>query len=382
VGIVSSSSLRRDGDARARVKPQVAIVLPPREGFGPGRAGAIGLIARRHLATPGFSTVVVGGPQSGPPFPNAAFHLVRPSSWWPGNVNLRFAHAASRVLRQMAPALVEVHNRPEIAVWLARRLPHLPVTLLLNNDPQAMRAARTPAERATLLRRLALVMTSSEYLRGRFLEGVDATAGSVAVQPNCIDFAELPPPRPRERLILFTGRVVPEKGPDMFVAACSRVLPQLVGWRAEIIGADSFSETSPDTAFVRRVQKAAQDAGVTMAGYRDHPLVLEANASASIAVVPSRWPEPFGLTALEALASGAALITSGRGGLREVAGDAALYADPDNPAAIADAILTLARDTPLREALGAAGREHARQFDVPVTVSRLAALRWGVLAGR
>jgi UDP-glucose:(glucosyl)LPS alpha-1,2-glucosyltransferase len=380
------SSLRRDNDVDAACgsvdEPLVAAVLPPREGFGPGRAGAIGLLARRHVATPGFRTVIIGGPQPGPVFPDVAFEPVQPSLLWPGNINLRFAQAASRMLRRMSPALIEVHNRPEIALRLARRLPHVPVTLLLHNDPQSMRAARTPAERAILLRRMALVMTSSGYLRDRLLDGLEAPPGSVAVQPNCIDLAELPEPRPRERLILFAGRVVPDKGPDMFVAACSRALPQLLGWRAEIIGADRFSETSPSTAFVRSVRKAAVDAGVTMVGYLDHPLVLEANARASIAVVPSRWPEPFGLTALEALASGAALITSGRGGLREVAGDAAVYVDPDSPASIADAILRLAKDASLREALGAAGRERARQFDVSVAAERIAALRRQVLAGR
>jgi UDP-glucose:(glucosyl)LPS alpha-1,2-glucosyltransferase len=380
------SSLRRDNDVDAACgsgdEPLVAVVLPPREGFGPGRAGAIGLLARRQVATPGFRTVIIGGPQPGPVFPDVAFEPVQPSLLWPGNINLRFAQAASRMLRRMSPALIEVHNRPEIALRLARRLPHVPVTLLLHNDPQSMRAARTPAERAILLRRMALVMTSSGYLRDRLLDGLEAPPGSVAVQPNCIDLAELPEPRPRERLILFAGRVVPDKGPDMFVAACSRALPQLLGWRAEIIGADRFSETSPSTAFVRRVQKAAVDAGVTMVGYLDHPLVLEANARASIAVVPSRWPEPFGLTALEALASGAALITSGRGGLREVAGDAAVYVDPDSPASIADAILRLAKDASLREALGAAGRERARRFDVSVAAERIAALRRQVLAGR
>ena len=39
--------------------PLVAVILPPREGFGPGRTGAIGLIARRLAAVPGFRTVVV-----------------------------------------------------------------------------------------------------------------------------------------------------------------------------------------------------------------------------------------------------------------------------------------------------------------------------------
>jgi UDP-glucose:(glucosyl)LPS alpha-1,2-glucosyltransferase len=362
--------------------PLVAVILPPREGFGPGRTGAIGMIACRLAVVPGFRTVIVGGPQSGPLFPDIKFHPVRPRFWWPGNVNLRFVAAAARWLRRIDPALIEVHNRPEIALQLAHRFPRVPVTVLLNNDPQAMRTARSPGERATLLQRLALVMTSSEYLRGRFLDGVDAAAESVSVLPNCIDLAKLPTPPPREQLILFAGRVVQEKGPDVFAAACAIALPQLPGWRAEIIGADRFRDASPDTEFVRTVRAAAETAGVAMVGYRDHPLVLEAMARAAIVVVPSRWPEPFGLTALEALASGAALVSSPRGGLREVSGDVALYIDPDDPGSIANAILSLARDPARRSALGEAGRERARQFDVPVAAARLAALRLGALDGK
>ena len=116
-----------------------------------------------------------------------------------------------------------------------------------------------------------------------------------------------------------------------------------------------------------------------MAGYRDHPEVLEAMGRAAIVVVPSRWPEPFGLVALEAMASGAALICSPRGGLREVAGDAALYADPDTPAEIALALRTLGRDDSRRAAMADAGRARARQFDLPVIAEQLATLRHWVI---
>ncbi len=102
-------------------------------------------------------------------------------------------------------------------------------------------------------------------------------------------------------------------------------------------------------------------------------------ARAAIVVVPSRWPEPFGLVALEALASGAALICSPRGGLPEVAGDAALYANPDNPAEIAAAIRTLCGDEARRSAMMDAGRQRAGQFDVPVIAAQLAELRRTVL---
>jgi UDP-glucose:(glucosyl)LPS alpha-1,2-glucosyltransferase len=364
------------------IPPKVAVVLPPREGFGPGRTGAVGLLIRRLAGTPGFDTVVIGGKQDGPVFPGIDFRPVTPSIWSFGSTNLRYAAAVAEALRKQPPALIEVHNRPEIALALAARLPAIPVVAFLHNDPHGMREAATPAERAAMLRRLARVVTPSDYLRQRFLDGVTAPVRDPVVLPNCLDLAELPPPRRRERLILFAGRIVADKAPDAFVSACAAALPHLPGWGAEMIGADRFSFDSPDTGFVRMVRAAAEAAHVRMLGYRDHPEVLIAMSRAAIVVVPSRWPEPFGLVALEALASGAALICSPRGGLPEVAGDAAIYANPDDPAEIAAAIRTLGRDETRRAALADAGRERARRFDVPAIAEQLAALRDGVLRQR
>jgi UDP-glucose:(glucosyl)LPS alpha-1,2-glucosyltransferase len=360
-------------------EPLVAVVLSPREGFGPNRTGAIGLLARRYAATPGFRTVIYGGEQDGPVFPNLGFVALKPTIWRPGPTNVRFAISVANALRRDPPALVEVHNRPEIALTIAARLPNTPVTLILNNDPREMRGAQTPAERATMLGTLALVMTSSAWLRDRLLEDVANPVRLPVVLPNCLDLTELPPPAVRERLILFAGRIVAEKGPDAFVMACAAALPHLPGWRATMIGADRFRLNSPETAFLQSVRAAAERAPVAMAGYRDHPDVLAAMAKSAIVVVPSRWPEPFGLVALEAMASGAALICSPRGGLPEVAGDAAVYADPERPEEIAAALRRLGRDEAARNQLAAAGRVRARQFDLPVVAEQLAALRRGVL---
>ncbi len=368
-------------------KPLIVTVLPPREGFGPGRTGAIGLIADRlnvSVEDSPFCTLIVGGAQPGGTFTDVPFIAAIPSWWRPGNINQRYAVAVATVIRRLSPALVEVHNRAEIALSLATRLAPIPVSLILHNDPQTMRGARSAAERHVLLARLARVIPVSAYLRGRLLEGVTDPAHAPEILPNCIDLAALPEPLPaeaRDKKILFVGRVVPEKAPDAFIAACAKALPRLPGWRAEIIGADRFRADSPDTGFSRDVAAAAAAAGITMAGYLDHPAVLQAMARAAMLMMPSRWQEPFGLTALEAMASGACLLCSTRGGLPEVGGDVFLPVDPDDPQAMAETIFRLAQD-PARIALhSTAGRERAKAFDVGPTRHRLDAMRQAILAG-
>jgi glycosyltransferase involved in cell wall biosynthesis len=147
-----------------------------------------------------------------------------------------------------------------------------------------------------------------------------------------------------------------------------------------MIGADRFNPDSPDTEFIRTLRPEAAAAGVSMLGYRPHGEVLAAMARAAIVVVPSRWPEPFGLTALEAMAAGAALLVSARGGLGEFTRDAAVTIDPDDPESLAVAMLSVASDPAHRAALAAAGRERAREYDVAKGVARLDALRSDILA--
>ncbi len=360
---------------------RVAVLLPPREAFAPAATGAIGLLVQMLNAGPDeFATRVLGPAPPTPAFATPPFRALLPSFWPPAPFARRYAAAALAALRAEPPDLVEVHNRPDIALFLAGRLPY-PVGLVLHNDPQSMPAARTAAERAALLGTLAGAGTVSHFLRRRLLEGLGADPATIALLPNCLDLDALPPPAvPREALILFAGRVVADKGADSFVAACAAALPALPGWRAEMIGADRFGPDSPETPFLRALRPRAQAAGVDLRGYRPHPEVLEAMARAAIVAVPSRWVEPFGLTALEAMASGAALVCSERGGLPEVAGEAALVIDPDDPAALAAAFIALGRDPDRRAALGAAGLARARRFDRAAGRAALAAWREHLLA--
>jgi UDP-glucose:(glucosyl)LPS alpha-1,2-glucosyltransferase len=366
--------------AAPSTEPSVAIVLPPRETLARDRLGAVGLIAHQFAATPGFHTTVIGGPQDTDPKP--PFLSVHPSRWRLGSFNIRYAAAVAQTLHRLAPDLIEVHNRTDVALSLTRHLPHIPISLFLHNDPQDMRHARTPADRAALLDRFARIVLVSDYLRTRLLEGVTPPPRHPpAVIHNCIDPISIPPSTtPRDNLILFVGRIVADKGTDSFVAACATALPQLPGWRAEIIGADRFRTDSPETGFVRQVRAAATAAGVCLLGYQERPATLAAMARAAIVVMPSRWQEPFGLIALEAMACGATLICSARGGLPEVIGSAAVTINPDAPTDIAAAILALASDPNRRTTLATAGRTRAAQFTTRHAQAELTTLRHTILS--
>jgi len=86
---------------------------------------------------------------------------------------------------------------------------------------------------------------------------------------------------------------------------------------------------------------------------------------AEVGMVLTTGPEPFGRTALEAMASGAALITSGRGGLAEICGPCAVTVEPSDANGVAAALGQLL-DTPDRRAeLASAGRKRVEAlFDI------------------
>ena len=355
--------------------PVVAVVLPPREGFGPRRARGVGLTVRQHaLAASSHRTVVFGGPQSGPVFLDVTFRLIRPPFYVPGTARSRYVFGLRSALRTLRPALIEVHADPAVALRLRRIFPGIPVVLVLHDGPEANRLTRTPARRAGLFRRLARVVMVSEWLRDRYLEGVEPPERPPVVVPPCVDLTHLQPlvsgldnarvaqSKRRTRVVLFVGRLVSEKGADQFVASCTQALASLPGWRAEIIGGAEHMVKSPETPFVRLLQAAAEPAGISMMGYRDHPDVLAAMARAAIVVIPSRTPEPSGRTALEAMASGAVVICFREGALPEIGGEAAIFTEP---AELANAIRSLGADPPRLTALGEAGRQRALQFDQP-----------------
>jgi glycosyltransferase involved in cell wall biosynthesis len=101
---------------------------------------------------------------------------------------------------------------------------------------------------------------------------------------------------------------------------------------------------------------------------------LPALYSAAVAMVFPSLYEGFGLPVLEAMACGTPVVSSTGGSLPELAADAALYVEPSDEAAIADAIATVLRDASVRGELRVRGMARARQFTWARCAERTAAV--------
>lgn len=161
--------------------------------------------------------------------------------------------------------------------------------------------------------------------------------------------------QPGEDVILFVGRLVREKGVDTLLDAFPAILDRRPATALVIAG------TGPnEDSLRRRAGEMGLGGRVHFTGYlddRSRNLLLH---WASAAVVPSYY-EPFGLTALEAMAAGVPVVVSDTGGLGEtvVHGETGLKVPPANPGALASAVLALLDDPVLARRLAGAARAEA-----------------------
>jgi glycosyltransferase involved in cell wall biosynthesis len=283
---------------------------------------------------------------------------------------------ANQVLRRLAPLLLAADGN---AVLFAPNYLFPPVfrfsrgaraatihDLGVRKVPWAVRPDAGEALRERLDRTLFeadLLLTPSEAVRRELMEmGVSADRVRAVHHGTGLLNDSTPgalPPRTPARYALHVGTVEPRKNVPTLLAAW-RLLrarradpPALVlcggfGWKAEEVR--------------REIAQAEREGWAVHLGYVGAAELAALYGGAELVVLPSFY-EGFGLPAVEALRAGAPLVASDIPVLREVAGDAALYAPPDRPDLWADRIVELLADPGLREEMKRRGRERAGQFD-------------------
>jgi glycosyltransferase involved in cell wall biosynthesis len=225
---------------------------------------------------------------------------------------------------------------------------------------------------------LCVSETTARDLVARYPE----TAPRVRVAHNGVDaefFSPAHDPAARQRtrqrhagdhpFILYLGTLEPRKNVEALVIACERIWgrrrsrPDLVlaggaGWKTGRLH--------------RQIARSAYRDKIHVTGYATRDAARELYRAAEVFVYPS-LAEGFGLPVLEAMACGTPVVASTADALREVGGDAALYAPPREPETLAGQIERALDDEALRRLCAAAGPARAAHFSWESAAEKTAA---------
>lgn len=343
-----------DGLARAAAPPQYVLVA---EGTYADRYGSASALGYTALPGPGrigrYLDVAASGLSGSRILSRRALApLVAAQHTWP-------------------PAVVLAHNLVELAALIDRQR-HVPVLYAHN---ELLRTYPRRSVRRTL-EPVAAVVCVSEHLADRFRSALPpGLASRVVCVPNGVDCTRFHPrgrtPSRGPLHVGFVGRTIPAKGPDVLLEAAG-LLPR-GSVRVTVVGSDGFDAQAPLTPFEEGLRRRACELGLeaVFLPFTDRGRLPAVLRSFDVLVVPSRWPEPWGLTAGEGLASGAAVVTSAVGGLPEVVGSAGVLVPPNDPRSLAEQLERFATDREECAAAGAAGRRHAESHDWAVAAERL-----------
>ena len=339
-------------------------VLPRGMNFSAKKASSIDLFVAEVAAASRLDIEIVAEADD-PPLPAARLHRL-PS--YPLAETFLRARWVAALARERKPRLIVVQQHLPSAAAIAARV-KIPVMLQRHNFMRPPKAGLFGGRHVRALNGLEGLTFVSEVARDEFSRDWPEVETPRWVIPNGVDIRAWRPRAARDSFVLVVGRATPEKG---LLEAAGALAVALVesSWSATFVVAGA----ARGAAYLAAVRAALAPLGERGRVQTDVPFaaVKALSESAAIAMVPSKWREPFGRACLEAHAGGAAVISSGSGGLREISGDAALYVPDADPAGLAEAIRTLVADEGLRTRLAARGRARAEDlFDLAKVAARL-----------
>ena len=169
-------------------------------------------------------------------------------------------------------------------------------------------------------------------------------------------------------VILYVGRLHPEKGVHVLMAAMRILQERKVAAVCRVVGS-SFSGGSKPTAYVKSLVKD-RPANVEFKDFQIRTEIAEEYRSADILCCPSIFQEPFGSVNVEGMACGIPVVASRVGGIPEIAAEGGvLLVEPDSAVELADALQKLVQDEDLRVKVAAQGlSSFRRRFTWPTIV--------------
>ena len=214
-----------------------------------------------------------------------------------------YSNKIIKKIENMAFDVIELHNRPIMVKEFYKKI-NSKIILYFHNDPTSMKGAKTIEERIYLLNSVDKIIFITKWVKKKFFEGLP----SLSDNKTQIIYHSIDPFKKKikkNKQIIFVGKLNESKGYDLYCKAMFKILDSNKDWYAYSIGEEKRFQNFPTHSRHKSL------------GQISHSKVLEYLSKSEIAIIPSRWEEPFGRTAMEASSRGCATIISKKGGLPE-----------------------------------------------------------------
>ena len=305
--------------------------------------------------------------------PSPSFHS------WVLLFNHFFEKRAGRLAKEYGdPDIVHVHDWLTVSSGVAlKHLLRVPLVMTFHST-EALRSSNSPSPESAMAEGLewwgsfesARIIAVSGWMKSQVVPTFKVPSDKVTVIPNAVDSKKFEVPvdaravrkkwriSEGEKMITAVGRLTAQKGFDDLIRAYAAVRRSAPSSRLLLIGDGYMREELQRLADREQVKD-----GVTFAGFVGDSDLAGALKSSAVVVVPSRF-EPFGIIALEAMASGVPVVVSRVGGLGEIVEDGVdgVEAEPNDPASIAQAISRVLSDGALASRLAENGRKKAKAY--------------------
>ena len=279
-----------------------------------------------------------------------------------------FFHEASKHVSKHQYDVIIIENRPAFALKLSGRTK---AKLVLHQENDYLNSSMCGY--SEIYKKYSCIINTSAFVTQRVLtiaphdtkcytvlNGIDTMRfyKAPAISRNKVGLDD------NSFVIVYSGRLTEEKGIMELILAIKKI-KDVISCKLLIIGASAYGKDKHPTPFMQKLEQETEpiEDSVIYTGfvnYADIPSYLKV---ANVAVVPSMWNEPFGLTVVEAMAAGLPLITTRSGGIPEICEGVATIVERENVVDnLANAILDLYRHPEKRQAMAMASFERSKLF--------------------
>lgn len=316
------------------------------------------------------------------------------SSWY----FCHYARGIAEDLKSHRADIVHIHNFSQFAPWIKKQNPRVKVVLHMHAD------WLIELDRRWVRRRLAAVdaiICCSGYFANGIREAWPELAHRIHVVYNGVTpeevtgIGEAPATRRRSRRrILFVGRVVPEKGLHILIEAFNGLVDEYPDAELAIVGPiyriprASFAFHTSNEAMVKRLRKfggasfdeylrrcltPAAAERVIFTGEIPRTELLRYYRESDLFVLPSIYPEGFGVPIMEAASWGLPAVATRRGGIPEVIidGETGRLVEAGDASGLRAALLDMLKNDAQRHRMGQAARERVTLFTWERAVEQL-----------